>query len=65
MTKYKIIATGPELNEIGIVYSITGMVGEFVKEYPTGYICLKVKHKYHGHEFENEFDIPKHLLEKV
>lgn len=63
--KYKILANKEQLEEVGISYDITGYIGLLVHKYSTGYYELEVVHMYNGMTFTNNFDIPRHLLEKI
>lgn len=63
MRKFKVIADSNQLKEIGIDYSITGLTGELIREYPSGWIELEITHTpEHGITFTNQFDFPKTYL---
>ena len=60
--KYKINATQQQLENIGISYNLSGLIGTLKNKYPTGWYCLTVKHKVGKINFTNDFDIPKTFL---
>ena len=39
--------------------------GRFIKKFPTNYVVLEVTHNIGAFTFNNEFDIPQHLLKKI
>lgn len=65
MEKYKILAVKEQLENIGIDYDITNLIGVLENRFPTCYYALRVKHKVGDMEFTNTFDIPKYYLKKV
>jgi hypothetical protein len=65
MAQYKIIATAEQLDEIGISYDLTGVIGTLKREFNDGYVELTVVHRVGSHEFTNDFDIPESYLEKI
>ena len=65
MRKFKIKANKKQLEDIGVDYEITGLVGELTHIFPTGWYELKVKHKIGDIEFTNHFDIPKTFLKEI
>ena len=64
MKKFKIKANKEQLENIGIPYDITGLIGEFVMAYPTGWYRIRAKHTSYGTEYTNDFDIPKTFLQE-
>jgi hypothetical protein len=60
--KYLIKANKEQLNRLGIVYEITGLVGTLKYKYPTGFYEIEVTHKVGAITVTNSFDIPKTFL---
>lgn len=63
--KYKIIATKEQLDDIGITYDITGLIGIFEKEFADGWLVIRATVKLDGYRFTTTFDLPPTYLEKI
>jgi hypothetical protein len=61
MEKYKVKANKQDLEDVGIIYDIDGLTGDLIRNYLTGWLCLKITHKIDSMEFTNEFDLPKYM----
>lgn len=61
MIKYLIIASQNELEDIGISYELTGLIGTLIDTLRDGWLQLEINHD----GFTNEFDFPPTYLEKV
>lgn len=60
--RYIITATEEQLRSFGISSDISGLDGELIKKFPSGWYTLNVEHKVHDITFNNDFDIPKTFL---
>jgi len=65
MEKYKIKANKQQLENLGIDYDITGLVGELKHKYPTGWYEIELTHTYEGGTSKISFDIPKTFLKRI
>jgi hypothetical protein len=63
METARVIANAERLDSIGIDYDITGLSGEVLGYYPSGYVNVRITHTEGKYTFTHDFDIPSYWLE--
>lgn len=65
MEKYKVLANREQLENLGISYNITNLIGYLKRKFKTNYYEIEITHMVGKYSFTNSFDIPNYLLEKI
>ena len=63
----KVLASKEELEDVGCDLDLTGCMVEYIRDYPTGYSEIRIKHEEISEILEKpiyqKYDIPKYWLE--